>query len=156
MADPPAAAVKTNKRKAAEGVAKVTKAVAGSNPASEEDSSSDEEESESEEEESDSDEEEDGSDEEMTATPAAAVKIHKRKAAEIAKVPAAFLKRMQLFCMPCRALFVVLGLHASSHFVCVISCGCLQQRLLLLLFLVLELVLRQLLVDSSCSEPPLY
>jgi len=117
MADPPAAAVKNNKRKAAEGVAKVTKAVAGAKAASQKESSSDEEESESEEEGSDSEEGEDSSDEEMTATPAEAVKTHKRKAAELAKVPAAFLKWMQLSCVPCHALFDYFGLHAWRHLI---------------------------------------
>lgn len=122
MADPPAAAVKNNKRKAAEGAAKVIQAVAGVKPASQEESSSDEEESESEEEESDSEEDEDSSDEEMAATPAEAVKTHKRKAAEIAtKVPAAFLKWMQLSLCAYHAMFVLFGLQAWIHLVCATS-----------------------------------
>ncbi len=125
MADPPAAAVKNNKRKAAEGVAKVIQDVASVKPASQEESSSDEEESESEEEESDSEEEEDSSDEEMAATPAQAVKTHKRKAAEMTKVPAAFLKWMQLSLYAYHAMFDLFGLHAWSHLVCATSWRCL-------------------------------
>lgn len=94
MADPPAAAVKNNKRKAAGGVKVTTAAEASVASESEEDSSS-EEEAESESQDGDdsssSGEEESSSDGETVATPAEAVRAHKRKAAEVSKVPAAFL-----------------------------------------------------------------